>query len=109
MGFEKLSRSHPDIKDRDRGGPIPDDEKTELKRCFTPVTETHAPPRFKLYEGTDDAEYDYYGVVTNRTSRFFGFDEAEYIATINAMESTPFITEHRSPATKDENHITTVK
>jgi hypothetical protein len=98
MSYERLKPDHPDIEDRDRGGPLPKEDRTEVKRCFTALTETHAPPLFKLYESTDDkAVYDYYALATNNTTRIFGFDEAEYLATISAMESTPLIVEHRSP------------
>lgn len=108
MSFEKLHRKdHPDVEERDRGGYILKDDRTEIRRCFTPITDTHTTPMFKLYEGNEKAEYDYYGVVSNRGTRMFGFDEAEYLSTISALESTPFITEHRSPAQDDTAIVTT--
>lgn len=107
MTHERLNcREHPDIEE-ERGYRLKED-RTEVKRCFTALTETHAPPRFKLYEGNEKAEYDYYAVVTNHQTHIFGFDEVEYLATISAMESTPLITEHRSPA-QDDTHITTTR
>lgn len=107
MSYEKLQqREHPDVEE-ERGYRLKED-RVEVKRCFTPLTETHAPPRFKLYEGNDKAEYDYYAVVTSNHTRIFGFDEAEYLSTISAFESTPLITEHRSPA-QDDSHIVTTR
>lgn len=111
MSFDVLNRKeHPDVETKDRGGYILKDDRTTVRRCFTPITDTHASAMFKLYEGGEKAEYDYYGVVSNRGAKIFGFDEAEYLATISALESTPFIVEHRSPAQDDEEiPITTVR
>ena len=106
MSYEKLQlREHPDVEE-ERGYRLKED-RAEVKRCFTPITETHAPPRLKLYEGNDKAEYDYYAVVSNHQTWIFGFDEAEYLATISSLESTPLIVEHRSPAQEDAHIVTT--
>ena len=108
--YEQITCEHKDVKQPDRGGPRLKDDRTDLTRCFTPITETHAPAFFKFYHGNDEAEYDYYAVVTNRTTRFFGMDESDYIASINAMESTPLITEHRSPGlSSNEQRIVTAR